>query len=67
MNCESCEQEIDPRCEYPPACNRAARWEAWFRGGGMVRRLSVCSLHVKESIGWKARESATAADAVGRC
>ena len=48
--CECCGQEVPMRCEYGD-CRRTAMWEAWFRGGGMVRRLNVCNQHIKLSIG----------------
>jgi hypothetical protein len=38
-------------CEYGCGCERDAVWEAWFRGGGMVRKLNVCEEHVELSIG----------------
>lgn len=44
-------------CEWH-GCEMSAIYEAWFRGGGMVRRLNVCSEHVKESIGAKEKADA---------
>lgn len=49
----------DYQCEYVQngiRCCAHAVWLAWI-GRGVVRRLRLCEEHVKESIGYQAKQA----------